>query len=45
VQTWKHKSCKVNYLYSTLIMGEMALKENKISHAKLINIMDENYDI
>jgi len=26
-------------------MGEMALKENKISHAKLINIMDENYDI
>jgi len=26
-------------------MGEMASKENKISHAKLINIMDENYDI
>jgi hypothetical protein len=36
----KHTSCKVNYLYSTLIMGEMASKENKVSHAKLINIVD-----
>ena len=36
---------QVNYLYSTLIMGEMASKENKIFHTKLLNIVDENYDI
>jgi len=26
-------------------MGEMASKENKIFHTKLLNIVDENYDI